>query len=266
MRAIGFPTFRYKLVCFVDRRRAVRARRRAARQSHQFHQPGDDALDALGRSHRHGGPRRHGLAVRAADRRGDVSAAGRSAVARDRISGRSVLGPVLLLVAIFARGGIDGLLAGRAPWLNRCSQIERLDASASAAWSRPTRSRSTIARRRVACGHRPERRRQDHADRPTRRRDSRPTAARIRFDGGDITRLARLSPQPARARALVSDHLAVPRFHRARQCRARGAGACAAIRFASGAMRATRRLARPGARGARRGRACRARRRAASTD
>ena len=33
-----------------------------------------------------------------------------------------VLGPMLLLVVLFARGGIDGLLARRAPWLTRCSR------------------------------------------------------------------------------------------------------------------------------------------------
>ena len=77
MRAIGFPTFRYKLVCFVIAGAHVRARRRAARQSHQFHQPGHDALDPLRRSHRHGRARRHARDVRAADRRHDISAAGR---------------------------------------------------------------------------------------------------------------------------------------------------------------------------------------------
>ena len=61
---------------FRHRRRDLRARRRAARQSHRLHQPGDDALDALGRSHRHGGARRHGLAVRPADRRRGASGAG----------------------------------------------------------------------------------------------------------------------------------------------------------------------------------------------
>ena len=44
------------------RRHAVRARRRADRQPHRLRQPVDDALDALGRPHHHGGARRHGLA------------------------------------------------------------------------------------------------------------------------------------------------------------------------------------------------------------
>ena len=94
---------------------------------------------------------------------------------------------------------------------------------------------------RIPCRDRSERRRQDHADRPARRRDRADSRARIRFDGTDITRLAGLPPQPARARALVPDHLALLRVHGARQCRACRAGACAAIRSASGATRAARR-------------------------
>ena len=42
------------------RRHDLRPCRRAARQPHRLRQPGDDALDALGRPHRHGGARRHG--------------------------------------------------------------------------------------------------------------------------------------------------------------------------------------------------------------
>ena len=69
-----------------DRRRALRACRGAPCQPHQLHQSGADALDALGRSHRHGGPGRARLAVRAADRRRGVSGAGGGAVAAYRIS------------------------------------------------------------------------------------------------------------------------------------------------------------------------------------
>ncbi len=58
------------------RRHHVRPRRRAARQPHRIRQPGDDALDALRRSHRDGGARRHGLDLRAADRRGHALGAG----------------------------------------------------------------------------------------------------------------------------------------------------------------------------------------------
>ena len=52
-----------------------------------------------------------------------------------------------------------------------------------------------------------------------------PDSGRIRFAGTDITALADLSAHQARARALVPDHVAVSRHDRARQCRARGAGA-----------------------------------------
>ena len=40
------------------------------------------------------------------------------------LRGRCILGPMLLLVVLFARGGIDGLLARCAwsPWLMRCSR------------------------------------------------------------------------------------------------------------------------------------------------
>ena len=73
MRAIGFPTYRYKLVCFVIAGHAVRACRRAARQSHRLHQSGDDALDALRRPHRHGRARRHGYGARTGARRGGAA-------------------------------------------------------------------------------------------------------------------------------------------------------------------------------------------------
>ena len=79
--------------------------------------------------------------------------------------------------------------------------------------------------RRTACADRPERRRQDHADRAIDRRDrarQRPHPLRCPRHHG----AAGLSAQPARAGALVSDRLAVSRIHRARQCRARGSGAC----------------------------------------
>ena len=69
MRAIGFPTFRYRLDLLRHRRHHLRPVRRAARQPHRLHQPGHDALDALGRPHRHGRAGRHGLGVRPADRR-----------------------------------------------------------------------------------------------------------------------------------------------------------------------------------------------------
>ena len=65
MRAIGFPVFRYKLVCFVIAGALCGLAGALLGQPHQFHQSGDDVLDPLGRSHGHGGARRPGHAVRA---------------------------------------------------------------------------------------------------------------------------------------------------------------------------------------------------------
>ena len=33
-----------------------------------------------------------------------------------------ILGPMMLLIVLYARGGIDGLLAEIRPWLTRCSR------------------------------------------------------------------------------------------------------------------------------------------------
>ena len=85
MRAIGFPIFRYRLVCFVIAGVLCGLAGHPARQSHRFRQPGDDALDAVGRPHRDGGARRHGLDLRSADRGGRAAGAGRGAVGRHGI-------------------------------------------------------------------------------------------------------------------------------------------------------------------------------------
>ena len=106
MRSIGFPTFRYRLVCFVIAGALVRPGRGAAREFHQFHQPGDDALDALGRPHRDGRARRHGLGLRPDHRRGGAAGAGGDAAASDRATRCSAV----------RRGGHarGGILADRA--------------------------------------------------------------------------------------------------------------------------------------------------------
>ena len=65
-RISGFPL---QAGLLRHRRRDVRTCRRAARQSHQLRQPGDDVLDPLRRSHGHGGAGRPRHAVRPADRR-----------------------------------------------------------------------------------------------------------------------------------------------------------------------------------------------------
>ena len=94
------------------RRRDVRPRRRAARQPDRVPHAGVHALDALGRDHGHGDPRRHGHARRAGARRGRAAAARGRARRRGPRTGRSILGPILVLVVLFARRGLAGLLPG----------------------------------------------------------------------------------------------------------------------------------------------------------
>ena len=68
-RALERPAHaRHRLSDLPLQARLLRHRRRACAgsparccQSHRLHQPGDDALDALRRSDRHGGARRHGV-------------------------------------------------------------------------------------------------------------------------------------------------------------------------------------------------------------
>ena len=80
-----------------------------------------------------------------------------------------------------------------------------------------------------------------------------PDAGRIHFAGQRHHRAAGAQAQPARARALVPDHVAVQRFHRARQRGARGAGACRAlVPFLARCARATTRCAQPARADARR--------------
>ena len=127
---------------------------------------------------------------------------------------------------------------GAAPWLTRCSQIEGLTKRFGGVVASDDVALD-VPRGRAARHHRPERRRQDHADRPARRRDRarrRPHPfRRPRHHGAAGPR-----PQPAGARALVPDHLAVsaisPRSTTSRSpCRR-----MPATRSASGATRAAK--------------------------
>ena len=52
-----------------------------------------------------------------------------------------------------------------------------------------------------------------------------PNSGTVHFAGRDVTRLPSYQAQPARAGALVPDHLAAAGLHGRRQCRARSAGA-----------------------------------------
>ena len=133
MHAIGFPTFRYKLICFVIAGVICGLAGVLLANHTDFISPALDALDALRRPDRDGGARRHGDGVRAGDRRRRVSGAGGSPAAADQpladlftlLTGidashaheywQLVLGPLFLLVVLFARGGIDGLLTRDTP-------------------------------------------------------------------------------------------------------------------------------------------------------
>ena len=111
----------------------------------------------------------------------------------------------------------DALLADRGP---------------DQALRRRRRLRRHHARRaggRAARHHRPERRRQDHADRPAHRRDRarrRPHPLRRPATSPRCRPMTRSLLGLARSFQITSLFL---RFHRARQCRARGAGACRAF-------------------------------------
>ena len=89
-----------------------------------------------------------------------------------------IMGPLLLLVVLFARGGIDGLLAkvGAKVRHERAAAAGQSSGQALRRHRRHRRSRAQCRRRRIACGDRAERRRQDHADRPAQR----PGDARLR--------------------------------------------------------------------------------------
>ncbi len=60
MRAIGFPTYRYKLVCFVIAGTMCGLAGALLANHTDFVSPAIDVLDALRRPHHHGGARRHG--------------------------------------------------------------------------------------------------------------------------------------------------------------------------------------------------------------
>ena len=110
MRAIGFPTYRYKLACFVIAGTLCGLAGALLANHTDFVSPammywtrsGDLIIMVV-----LGGM---GSAVRPAVRRGGAL------VLEEALSGiteywQIILGPLLLLVVLFARGGIDGLLA-----------------------------------------------------------------------------------------------------------------------------------------------------------
>ena len=131
MRAIGFPTYRYKLACFVIAGTMCGLAGALLANHTDFVSPAMMYLDPLRRPDRHGRARRHGDAVRPGDRRRraavprgircrrhDQRPSVRRSFRRRCQAGeywQIVLGPLLLLVVLFARGGIDGFAAQALP-------------------------------------------------------------------------------------------------------------------------------------------------------
>ena len=119
MRAIGFPTFRYKLAAFVIAGALCGLAGALLANHTNFISPammywtrsGDLMVMVVlgGLAH----------AVRPADRRRDFLLL-EEALSRVTEYPGLILGPMLLLVAIYLHGGIAGLFERRAPWLSRC--------------------------------------------------------------------------------------------------------------------------------------------------
>ena len=216
MRAIGFPTYRYRLVCFVIAGTLCGLAGALIANNTDFVSPsmmywtrsGDlIIMVVLGGMGSVIGPLIGAVAL---------------LVLEEFLSGiteywQIILGPLLLLVVLFARGGIDGLLSKiRAKAAHeRALAAGRASGQALRGRRRHRRSDACGRGRRAARHHRTERRRQDHADLPARR----PVGARFRphpLRRPGHHRAADVCAQPARPRPLVPDHVAVSRSQRAR--------------------------------------------------
>src|SRR5262245_54108541 len=241
MRAIGFPTFRYRLTAFVMAAASCGCAGALLANHTGFISPatmhwtrsGDlIVMVVLGGMASSFGPLIGALVLLSLEealpiviRAAAFPLFGDAAV-RMAEYWQIVLGPLFLLVVLFARGGIDGLVPGASrDWRTR--RYAAGNRRPDQAVRRPHRVRRNLAQRaqgRVARDHRTERGRQDHLDRAAGGRDrsrrrAHPLRRRRRHRAAD------LSAQPDRTRPLVPDHLAVPRFHRPRQRGARGTGA-----------------------------------------
>ena len=118
-----------------------------------------------------------------------------------------------------------------------------------------------VRARRAARADRPERRRQDHADRPARRQARAGRRHASLFDGATSPRRSAHARVRARPRALVPDHAACSRASRALDNVALAVQARAGSSFRSGARRARAGAGRRGARRCSRASACATRRR-----
>ena len=132
------------------------------------------------------------------------------------------MGPLLLLIVLFARGGIIGPARGGCTVADPLLRVENLVRRFGGIAATDNLSLD------VASGELHAIIGPNGAGKTTLISQLTgqlpPNSGSIRFAGRDITAAAGLSAQPARAGALVPDHLAAPGFHRGRQCRARRAG------------------------------------------
>ena len=238
MQAIGFPTYRYRLVCFVIAGTMCGLAGALLANHTEFVSPammhwtrsGDlIVMVVLGGMASTFGPLIGAVTLLVLEETLPIADQARRDAVRRRggVARRGILAD-RARPAVPAGGAVRARRHQRAAW-RACAVADALLADrrpdqALRRRDRLRRHRSRGAGGRAARHHRPERRRQDHADRPVDRRDR----ARRRPHSLRRTRhhrAAGLPAQPARARTLVPDHLAVQRFHRARQRGAGGAGA-----------------------------------------
>ena len=240
MRAIGCDVLRAQGRDLHDRGRARRARGRPVRPGQRLRDPGRVQLRTLGHGADRADPGRRRPAVRRLRRRHRATICSRiSSPSSAPSSGSSASALVLVLVVLFWRGGLLGLLdlalarcAGapgcRATGARRRERAARArDPRAAQELRRPRRHRRRRppARARQPPGaDRAERRRQDHADQPDQRR------ARAERRPGLPRRPRRHAlPQHARARLGLARTFQInqlfrePRGGRQRRARARRA-------------------------------------------
>ena len=120
-----------------------------------------------------------------------------------------IFGPLLVLVVLFARGGLIGLAAGLAGCCAVADPVLRIEGLRKNFGGLAVTDDVTldVHAGRAARRDRAERRRQDHADQPDIRPRSAPDAGRIVFAGDGRDRACRCTRARARACAHVPDHL-----------------------------------------------------------
>src|SRR5262249_42094273 len=168
------------------RRRRRRAGRRLARQPDRVPDAGLHALDAVGRDHVHGDPRRHGHPVRTGDRRGRAVAARGRALRADRaLADHPRPHPYPCSAVREARPVRPRGRRRDARWLSLCCK-SAASASASEACWRATASTSTWRRGRRTRSSAPT-----APARPRSSASSRATSPPMRARSGSPTRTSR---------------------------------------------------------------------------